>query len=306
MFVREPATHKVNFYAIMLACVSRCAPRCSLTDIQGFLAVELPPLACGSHLDILSEDSKGSPVAAAEDASWSDEDAAMWGRIRDYVEDELADALSVGGSIWPASVAMCRWLRGEAAVVRGASVLELGSGTGACGLYAGALGARSVTLTDGSTTLQPLARANIARNAHLLPEGTEMRVERYLWGETPPQEGPVGDAGFDLVLASDVSYFYEHEAHAALARTLATLLRRERQQGAPRVVLTHEHRDRGVREVIDAWDDCDEYLGLFREACRAEGLRLELLVAERPRPTERGSFRHWSADLSTFEVLDVK
>mgnify|MGYP001265881907 CR=1 FL=1 len=35
-----------------------------------------------------------SAAAAADDASWSDEDAATWARIRDYVEDELADALS--------------------------------------------------------------------------------------------------------------------------------------------------------------------------------------------------------------------
>ena len=282
----------------MLSIVIRCAtPRCSLIDVQGFQAVVLPPLPSGNHLDILTEDSKGGGVAA-DDASWSDEDAATWARIRDYVEDELVDALSVGGSIWPASVAMCRWLRSEAAQVRGASVIELGSGTGACGLYAGALGARSVTLTDGAAASLPLARANIARNAHLLPEGTEMRAERYLWGETPPPAGP-----FDFVLASDVSYFYETEAHAALAQTLGVLLRRE-QQKAPRVVLTHEHRNRGVREAAETSDDRDEYLGLFREACRVQGLRLELLVAERPRPTERGSFRHWSADLSTFEVVD--
>lgn len=291
----------------MLTLLARCPrPRCSLTDVQGFQAVELPPLPCGSQLDLLSEDSTGS-CSTPVNGDWSDEDSQTFQRIRDYVEDELADALSVGGSIWPASSALCKWLRNEAAFVRGASVLELGSGTGACGLYAGALGARSVTLTDGSAALQPLARANIARNTHLLPEGTEMRVERYLWGEMPLPACPAGGMGFDLVLASDVSYFYEHEAHAALARTLGMLLRREQaQQKAPqpRVVLTHEHRNRGVRDAVQAWDERDEYLGLFREACHAEGLRLDLLVAERPRPTERGSFRHWSADLSTFEVVE--
>ena len=61
-----------------------------------------------------------------------------------------------------------------------------------------------------------------------------MRVERYLWGEMPLPACPAGGMGFDLVLASDVSYFYEHEAHAALARTLGMLLRREQaQQKAP-------------------------------------------------------------------------
>jgi len=102
--------------------------------------------------------------------------------------------------------------RSEAAV-RGASVLELGAGTGACGLYASGLGASRVLLTDGSEGLLRLLQANLANNLPLLPPTKQVAVERLLWGDdAPPPPGP-----WDLVLGSDLTYADAHEARAPSA-----------------------------------------------------------------------------------------
>ena len=109
-----------------------------------------------------------------------------WLRLRDGLSllEEQTDATtrsgdlaSVGGTVWPAAASLCAWLREHAADVAGASVLELGSGTGACGLYAAALGARRVVLTDGREGLRPLQEDNIRRNAPLMRAGTLVTSE---------------------------------------------------------------------------------------------------------------------------------
>ena len=145
-------------------------------------------------------------------------------------------------------------MRGEASL-RGARVLELGCGTGACGLYAAPCGATEVLLTDGSETLQPLIDTNVASNP---APGCAVRSQRYLWGE------PLPAGRFDLAIASDCSYFYEEEAHAALAATCAALL-----DAGTRIVCAHEHRSRGPKFWADEgarWDATDEYLARFAAA----------------------------------------
>ena len=145
-------------------------PVCKV-EVQGFLPIELPPLPSGQTLKLVQEaEGGGSSAAEIADASgvWSAEDATTWRRIAEYVEDELADTLSVGGRLWPSAAALCRWMRGEASL-RGARVLEIGCGTGACGLYAAHCGATEVLLTDGSETLQPLIDATYATFFKLAP-----------------------------------------------------------------------------------------------------------------------------------------
>ena len=95
-----------------------------------------------------------------------------WLRLRDgpSLLEELhdttrtGDLASVGGTVWPAAATLCTWMRAHAEDVKGASVLELGSGTGACGLYAAALGASRVVLTDGREGLKALQDDNFRRN----------------------------------------------------------------------------------------------------------------------------------------------
>eukprot|EP00966_Prymnesium_polylepis_P162408 3753696-Prymnesium_polylepis.1 len=95
--------------------------------------------------------------------------------LREWDADRLtsaADLTSVGGSVWPCAAALCRWLLRNEAVVSGANVLDLGAGTGACGLYAAGLGAARVLLTDGRAELLGLQDENYRCNAPVFPESS--------------------------------------------------------------------------------------------------------------------------------------
>ena len=146
---------------------------------------------------------------------------------------------------------------------------------GACGLYAAALGAERVLLTDGSESLLALLKANRDANTALLGANTAPRrgvavtsrdrveIARLLWGAAadPPPAGP-----WQLILGSDLTYA---GAHAELAATLATLLLGAGEgAGAPmppRVVLSHEHRKRPQGVQVEGWTDCDNTLQTFAE-----------------------------------------
>ena len=90
--------------------------------------------------------------------------------------------VGTGGAVWPAAELLCRWMLQERAAVAGASVLELGSGTGAVGLFAAGCGAASVILTDGDASLCTLAADNARDNRALMPEATSVATRRYRWG----------------------------------------------------------------------------------------------------------------------------
>jgi predicted nicotinamide N-methyase len=140
----------------------------------------MPPFPSGRRLSLL------------EDADIDDDDYEV-----------LADAISVGGSLWPSAGMLCRYLMNDISEeIRGSSVMELGSGTGACGLFAAGLGASRVLLTDGSAALKALQMANIESNRHLFAEGTVIEAETHLWGQPLPSEAA---HNFDFVIGSDLS-----------------------------------------------------------------------------------------------------
>ena len=190
--------------------------------------------------------------------------------------DSSMSLLDVGGSVWPCAAILCTWLRSNQQLVRGASVLELGSGTGACGLYAAGLGASRVLLTDGSEGLLQLIAANRERNERLLLNSS-VAIAHLQWNDVPPPAGP-----WDLVIGSDLTYGYEPGVHVALAATLIELLRGV--GSPPRVLLAHQHRDRKPSEAVMCWDDRDETIRRFSEAAAAVGLAVEQVLSHMPAP----------------------
>ena len=116
--------------------------------------------------------------------------------------------VGTGGAVWPAAGALCRLLRGQR--LDGLSVLELGTGTGAVGLYAAGCGARSVVLTDADASLCSLAAA------------VAVKVQRFLRilakrSERNGRNGNPRNSGSANRNPKVALYLPDHAAHARAA-----------------------------------------------------------------------------------------
>ena len=183
----------------------------------------------------------------------------------------------LGGTIWPAAAVLCHYLVNTADTrPRGDVVdcVEVGAGTGAVGIYAAAALGYSVTLTeyrptsaaaaaaalvesnsdsDGddapklvkSDRLLNLLQQNVDENRHLFQstkcpplvrelDFRDLKTAKQVAASSKTQEG------FDLILASDVTY--TPSLHQPLADTLAELL-----AATGRCILSHQERLLNVR-----------------------------------------------------------
>ena len=188
--------------------------------------------------------------------------------------------IGLGGKLWPASATMCRFLRSESTTLAGKHVLELGCGCGAVGLYAAALGAASVLLTDGGDDeLLEVAAGNMGAN-HRLTGDAQVSVASHSWAARdivlPPR--------LDLVLGSDVTY--ARKSHDALCRSIRWMM----DERAPRVLMAHEHRSllRAGGAAVDVANpllaegasSTDEVLLHLCDAAASNGLTVSTLRSE--------------------------
>lgn len=211
------------------------------------------------------------------------------GKYVDVMELGSFSLQETGGVLWAHSAsALCNWLlHGPGSMsLAGAKVLELGAGTGAVGIFAAAMGASSVTLTDGgSAALLELAARNVEANRWPkgpVPVTAEVRVEALRWGS-------VADAkafrGADWVLASDVIALRAQVC--VLCDTIVELLEVPER---PRIVIAHERRT-----------DYDEQFEFFEAEARRRGLDVEVLSTESMQHTKHRSGR--CAEVYVIEVL---
>jgi predicted nicotinamide N-methyase len=223
----------------------------------------------------------------------------------------LATAEGVlGGTVWPAAAALCRHLSRHRTLLLSSrpSCVELGSGTGAVGLYAAGLGFQ-VTLTehkpplsavmndvaynvDGtldsdiflqngatkSDRLINLLQTNLDHNAALfsiLPKIQELdwtnnqqatQLLQELTTSTNTNTTP--KQGFDLILASDVTY--QSQVHSDLAATISRLLLKPSNDDgivAGKCLVSHQQRIMSIRSI-------DYQRQSFQEAIEHEGLAI--------------------------------
>jgi len=144
-----------------------------------------------------------------------------------------------GGRVWESAPRLARFLTsdyfGDGSFV-GKRLLELGAGTGLCGIVAANLGA-TVVLTDKKFVMANM-RENVIGNGLSLDDGSVL-LEELEWGRNIKRflksfSGP--DQAFDYVICSDVAY---HESlFKPLAKTLLDVA-----SPTTTVILAHQIRD---------------------------------------------------------------
>ena len=206
------------------------------------------------------------PRAAATSSVGLDLEAPGW-----------SGGYGTGGKVWSSSAVLTRWIEANANSLNldGASVLELGSGTGAVGLAAAAMGAARVVLTDGgSESLLKLAKDNAARNKQpggAIDPSCDIHVAGYRWGGGKMPATIVDVAPFDLVIGSDCTYSVG--GHGPLCDTIRELLTNNADENT-KVVLGHQHRC-GAAMLAGrgsaGWGR-DPHLDMFIHTAEARGL----------------------------------
>jgi len=112
-----------------------------------------------------------------------------------------------GRRLWPGSSILGQYLVEMEAQFEGKNVLELGAGTGVCGMLSRRLGAAFVAVTDGDSECISLINQNFQNNG--------FRDDQYIhsfflkWGDTVSTAAfseacPI--ESFDLIVAGDVLY----------------------------------------------------------------------------------------------------
>mmetsp|Transcript_14640 Transcript_14640/g.37912 ORF Transcript_14640/g.37912 Transcript_14640/m.37912 type:complete len:407 (-) Transcript_14640:20-1240(-) len=108
-----------------------------------------------------------------------------------------------GAAVWAAGKVLAAFLASHPEICQGATCLELGSGVGAVGLTAAALGAKLVILTDLEYQL-PLLKRNQQESC---PQGDRVQVRALDWRCPEHQAGLSQWAKtWSLVLGADVGY----------------------------------------------------------------------------------------------------
>ena len=108
-------------------------------------------------------------------------------KLRHALATPLPD---VGLQVWRGALLLCDYLLARPALVRGATILELGAGCGLCGLLAAGT-ARRVFVTDNAEGVLANAQANVELN------GVEAvaRVRMLDWAETVLPSDPTEEGG---------------------------------------------------------------------------------------------------------------
>ena len=157
-----------------------------------------------------------------------------------------------GSVVWDCGRVLFDFFKRHQHDFRGKFVLELGSGTGICGLGFLALCGGHMILTDQEFQL-PLMKRNLERNMDMLVTATtaatsfsSVDIYPLKWDEEKDIQNilAVSNGELDLIIASDC--VYGNSCHEDLVQLLLRLLERNRNAV---FILSYENRPRSKNEI---------------------------------------------------------
>jgi len=213
-------------------------------------------------------------------------------RLRLRVHKGIGGGTETGGMVWPAALVLCAWLM-RLPSFAGLEILELGAGTGLCGLaLAQCCRVRRCTLTD----VVPATLSNMLINVgRLPPAAAPCRVAALDWCE-PEAFLAAEERAPDLILGADL--VYEPTLAAPLAATLAALLSRA----------TLEARDGVTPRALVACVRRTETWDLFVRELAAHGLTHSDCTTEAHAAMEAAECPFWCAadEVARVRLLEVR
>lgn len=114
-----------------------------------------------------------------------------------------------GVVVWDAAIVLAKYLETIRNQIKDKNILELGSGTGAVGLSAAAIGAKVVVLSDQDELVEFLNH-NIELNTEIIPKDSDVVALPLKWGDINHMEPVASKCGnIHFILMSDCVFYKE-------------------------------------------------------------------------------------------------
>ena len=183
-----------------------------------------------------------------------------------HEENQFVEAF-VSRVVWPSAKALADYFcsHERRCLVERKRILELGSGTGLCGILLAKIGAEQVVMTDGCMNAVDVIQRNVERNN----VGSVARAEQLTWGEQSPSL-----PSYEVCIGTDV--IYEPDAVYPLLATVVSVLEPE----GVFYLANHTHRFAGLESVVLAAAEATG-LELVKSCSIDEGIDLRVFQARK-------------------------
>lgn len=124
---------------------------------------------------------------------------------------EIIQDLKFGysGEVWDSALVFCNSAKKETFQkmfnFKNKQILELGSGTGICGIFLSAFEPNKIILTDKKEALDLIAK-NIENNKAFISKNSEIAIEEFNWDDDEKLKYYKENYKFDYIICSDVIY----------------------------------------------------------------------------------------------------